>query len=212
MKRFLIVDDHTIIREGVGRILQGLLGQTITLDEASCGQQALDMAASRKYDLVLLDISLPDQNGLNVLKTLRQNCPAQPVIVFSTHPDEHYAVRSLRAGAAGYVNKGSDASVLKEAIEKVLIGKRYVSSNQSELLADALTETAENQPVHQKLSDREYQMVCMMTAGKTLSEIAKELTISVKTVSTYRARVLEKLHLRTTADIINYGIQQKFTL
>jgi DNA-binding NarL/FixJ family response regulator len=212
MKKFLIVDDHAIVREGVARILQGLLGRTITLDEASCGQQALDMAGSCKYDLVLLDISLPDQNGLNVLRLLRQNNPTLPVLVFSTHPDEHYAVRSLRAGAAGYVNKGSDASILKEAIEKVLSGKRYVTPFQTDLLVDAISETTENLPIHQKLSDREYQMVCMMTTGKTLSEIAKELNISVKTVSTYRARVLEKLQLRTTADIINYGIQQGLTL
>lgn len=212
MKKILIVDDHAIVREGVARILQGLPGQTIAFDEASSGQQALDMAGSSAYDLVLLDISLPDQNGLNVLRLLHQNNPALPVIVFSTYPDEHYAVRSLRAGAAGYVNKGSDASLLKEAIAKVLAGKRHVTPLQADLLVDAISEDADNLPVHQKLSDREYQMVCMMTAGKTLSEIARELNISVKTVSTYRARVLEKLHLRTTADIINYGIRQGLTL
>ena len=141
MKKFLIVDDHAIVREGVARILQGLMGRAITVDEASSGQQALDMAGSCAYDLVLLDISLPDQNGLNVLRLLHQNNPALAVIVFSTHPDEHYAVRSLRAGAAGYVNKGSDASVLKEAIEKVLSGKRYVTPSQTELLVDAISES-----------------------------------------------------------------------
>jgi len=212
MKRLLIVDDHTIVREGLLRILNGMLEQPVVLDEASNGHQALNMTNSFDYDLVLLDISLPDQSGLDVLKLIHQKNPKLPVIMFSTYPDEHYAVRSLRSGAAGYVNKGSEAAVLKQAIEKVLSGKRYVSETQSELLVDAVTEFKDNQPLHQILSDREYQLICMMSAGKTLSEIARELTISVKTVSTYRARVLEKLHLRTTADIINYCSQHGLNL
>lgn len=206
MKRVLIVDDHTIVRQGVIRILQDVMEQSLTFDEASDGQQAIRMADSCDYDLVLLDISLPDQNGLSVLKVLNQRHEKLPVVIVSTHPEEQYAVRSLRAGAAGYVNKGSDAAVLKETIEKVLSGRKYVSTSQSELLVDAISDKREGMPMIETLSDREYQLARMMTAGKTLTEIARDLSLSVKTISTYRARILEKLHLKTTADIINYGI------
>ena len=207
MKRLLIVEDHAIVRQGVIRILQDVLMEEVEFHEAADGQQAVKMVNSYEYDLVLLDISLPDLNGLCVLKLLNQRAPKLPVIILSTHPEEQYAVRSLRAGAAGYVNKGSEAKILKEAIEKVFTGKRYVTSSQSELLVDAISDKRDTMPMPETLSDREYQMACMMTAGKTLTEIAADLSLSVKTISTYRARILEKLHLRTTADIINYGVQ-----
>ncbi len=212
VKRILIVDDHTIVRQGVIRVLQDILEQPVEFHEACTGRQTLDMACSCEYDLVLLDISLPDLNGLNVLKALQQKHPRLPVIMVSTHPEEHYAVRALRAGASGYVNKGDAAVVLKEAIDKVLAGRRYVTPSQAELLADALCDGPEPAVLHHALSDREYQLACMMAAGKTLTEIARELSLSVKTVSTYRTRVLEKLHLRSTADIINYCIQNGLTL
>ena len=211
MKRVLIVEDHAIVRQGVIRILQDVLEHPVTFYEASDGQQAVKMVNSGEFDLVLLDISLPDLNGLNVLKLLNQRAPKLPVIILSTHPEEQYAVRALRAGAAGYVNKGSEAAVLKEAIEKVLTGRRYVTSSQSELLVDAISDKRDSMPMPETLSDREYQMACMITAGKTLTEIAGDLSLSVKTISTYRARILEKLHLKTTADIINYGILHGLT-
>ena len=210
MKKILFVDDHAIVRQGVIKILQELMGIPVRFDEASDGFQALKMADSGDYDLILLDISLPDQNGLIVLKQLLQLYPKLPVIMLSSHPEEHYAVRTLRAGAAGYVNKGCDSVVLKEAVEKVLAGKKYVSPSQAELLAEAISDRRETTSRHETLSDRESQLACMMAAGKTLTEIARELSLSVKTVSTYRARVLEKLQLRTNADIINYCIQNKF--
>ena len=200
MKRLLIVEDHAIVRQGVIRILQDVLEQPVEFDEASDGQQAIKMVNSHEYDLVLLDISLPDLNGLSVLKLLNQRAPKLPVIILSTHPEEQYAVRALRAGAAGYVNKGSEAAVLKEAIEKVMTGRRYVTSSQSDLLVDAISDKRDAMPMPETLSDREYQMACMMTAGKTLTEIAGDLSLSVKTISTYRSRILEKLHLRTTAE------------
>ena len=212
MKRILIVDDHTIVREGVIRVLQDKLEPQVVFDEASDGQQAIIMANSTEYDLVLLDISLPDQSGLSVLKQLRQQKPKLPVIILSTHPEDHYAVRTLRAGAAGYVNKGSAAAILKDAIEKVLAGRKYVSQTQAELLAEAINDHSENTPLHETLSDRELQVACLMTSGKTLTEISRELSLSVKTASTYRVRVLEKLHLRTTADIINYCIHHKLSV
>jgi two-component system, NarL family, invasion response regulator UvrY len=212
MKKILFVDDHAIVRQGVIKILQEIMAIPVLFDEASDSLQALKMADNGDYDLVLLDISLPDLNGLIVLKQLVQLHPKLPVIMLSSHPEEHYAVRTLRAGAAGYVNKGCDAVVLKEAVEKVLAGKKYVSPTQAELLAEAICDNRETASPHETLSDREYQLACMMTAGKTLTEIAGELSLSVKTVSTYRSRVLEKLQLRTTADIINYCIQNKFSL
>lgn len=212
MKRLLIVEDHAIVRQGVIRILQDVLDPSVEFHEASDGQQAVKMVNSGEYDLVLLDISLPDLNGLNVLKLLNQKAPKLPVIMLSTHPEEQYAVRALRAGAAGYVNKGSEAAILKEAIEKVLTGRRYVTSSQSDLLVDAISDKRDSMPMPETLSDREYQMACMITAGKALTEIAGDLSLSVKTIGTYRARILKKLHLKTTADIINYSIQHKLTL
>jgi DNA-binding NarL/FixJ family response regulator len=202
--RILVIDDESDIRESLETLLELEGYAAVTAENAAQGLKRLEEGS---YDLVLLDISLPDQNGLNLLKLLQQNHARLPVIILSTHPEEHYAVRALRAGAAGYVNKGDAATVLKEAMERVLAGRRYVTSSQAELLADALSDRGESLALHHALSDREYQLACMMAAGKTLTEIARELSLSVKTVSTYRARVLEKLHLRSTADIINYCIQ-----
>ncbi|UFS71695.1 response regulator transcription factor [Geomonas sp. RF6] len=204
MKKLLVVDDHAILRQGIIRILKDLL-EPAEFDEAQDGQQAISMFCSASYDLVLLDISLPDMNGLDVLKRLQRHNPQVPVLILSTHSDEHYAVRSLRAGAAGYLNKAGDAAVLKEAIETGLNGRRYVTSAQTSLIIDAVGKKGETPPMPDILSDREFQLICMMTAGKTLTEIAGELGLSVKTVSTYRTRILEKLQLRTTADIISFG-------
>lgn len=212
MKRLLIVDDHVILRQGVIKILHEILDTPLVFDEASDGQQAVSMANACEYDLVLLDISLPDQSGLIVLNQLHQQNPKLPVIMLTTHPEEHYAVRAFRAGAAGYVNKVSSSFVLKEAIEKVLTGKTYVSQSQAELLADAVSDYSQNRPLHETLSDREHQVACMMAAGKTLTEIAREIAIGVPTASSYRSRILVKLNLRTTADIISYCITHKLSL
>jgi DNA-binding NarL/FixJ family response regulator len=174
--------------------------------EASNGPQAIEMASNGDYHLVLLDISLPGRDGLDVLRQLRQLEPKLPVIMLSMHPDSQYAVRAFQAGAAGYVTKGSACDDLQGAIEKVLNGGRYVSALQAELLAEAVSEGQGNASLHKLLSDREYQFVTMMTSGMTMTEIAAELSLSTKTISTYRTRVLEKLQLRTNADIISYWI------
>jgi two-component system invasion response regulator UvrY len=181
-------------------------------DEACSGYDALNMANAVEYDLVLLDISLPDQSGMNVLKQLRHQNQKLPVIILSTHPEDHFAVRTFRAGAAAYVNKGSGGAVLKEAIERVLSGRKYITMSQAELMAEAMDDDRGDTPLHESLSDREYQLACMLAAGNTLTEIAGLLALSVKTASSYRARVLEKLKLRTTADIINYCIQHNLTV
>jgi DNA-binding NarL/FixJ family response regulator len=206
VKRILVVDDHVIVRQGIIRLLRELLDPPPEFDEASNGQQAIDMTLTVEYNLVLSDISLPGRDGLDLLRQLRQLKPKLPVIILSMYPDEQYAVRAFQAGAAGYVTKGSASDELQVAIEKVLQGRRYVSASQAELLAEAIGEEQENSPLHKLLSDREYQFVSMMVSGMTMTEIACELSLSPKTISTYRARVLEKLHLKSNAEIISYWI------
>ena len=206
MKPILIVDDHNIVREGVIRLLKDLLDFPVEFDEAATGQQAIEKISGGTYAMVLLDISMPGRDGLDVLKQIRQLQPELPVLILSMYSDEHYAVRALRAGAAGYLAKASASQDFKTAIEKVLGGARFVSPAQGNLLAEAICEGNEPDMPHKLLSDREYQFACMLTQGKTMTEIARELSLSVKTVSTYRARVLEKLKLRTNAELINYCI------
>ncbi|MDD2582053.1 MAG: response regulator transcription factor [Desulfuromonadaceae bacterium] len=212
MKPFLIVDDHTIVRQGLMRLLRELLEPQLNFDEASTGQQAIDKVSNGDYCLVLLDISLPGRDGLDVLKQLRQMKPKLPVLVLSMYPDAQYAVRALRAGASGYVTKGSAAEELKEAIDKILRGEKYVNPLQATLLADAISEDQDYVNLYRNLSDREFQFACMLTSGKTITEIAHELSLSVKTISSFRTRVLGKLHLRTNADIIKYFITENIKL
>jgi two-component system invasion response regulator UvrY len=212
MKPILIVDDHAIVRGGVIRLLSDLFDVPLCFDEASTAQQALDKLSGGDYSLVLLDISLPGRNGLDLLRQIHQMDPELPVLVLSMYTDEQYAVRALRAGAVGYVNKGSIPEELKNAVENALKGKKYVTSAQGNLLAEAISETYDRDNLHQLLSDREYQFASMMTSGKTMTEIAQELSLSVKTISAYRTRVLEKLKLRTNADIISYCLNHGITM
>jgi two-component system invasion response regulator UvrY len=212
MKPILIVDDHAIIRVGVIRLLSELFDFPIYFDEASTAQQALDKLSGCDYSLMILDISLPGRNGLDLLRQIHQIKPELPVLVLSMYPDEQYAVRALRAGAAGYVTKGCIPEELKNAVEQALKGKKYVTIAQGNLLAEAISETCDRDKLHMLLSDREYQFACMMTAGKTMTEIAQELSLSIKTVSAYRSRVLEKLKLRTNADIISYCLTHGITM
>lgn len=207
MNRILIVEDHNIVRRGIMRVLKELLEIPLEFEEAASGQEALDKISGGNFCLVLLDISLPGRNGLEVLKQLRQQQPKLPVLILSMHPEQQYAVRAIRAGAAGYVTKDSAPEELKSAVEKVLRGGRYLNASQADLLADALRERRpEEINLHETLSDREYQLARMMTSGMTMTEIARELSLSVKTISTYRTRILEKLRLRSNADIISYFI------
>ena len=206
MKHILVVDDHVVVRQGLIQLLSIMLEPAMAFDEASTGQEGIDRFNENEYCLVLLDISLPGRNGLDVLRQMRQLKPKIPVLVLSMHPDEQYAVRALRAGATGYVTKASASEELKGAIEKALRGEKYVTPLQATLLADAISEDHDIAGLHNLLSDREYQFACMMTSGKTMTQIAQELNLSVKTISSYRSRVLEKLHIKTNADIINYCI------
>ncbi|GFO66874.1 DNA-binding response regulator [Geomonas limicola] len=208
MKQILIVEDHAIVRLGIIRLLQDLLPKPVAIEEAASGAEALERIAAHPFDMVLLDLSLPGRNGLDLLKQLHRLNPKLPVLVLSMYPEEHYAVRALRGGAAGYLNKGSAAEELQAAAEKVLSGGRYITPSQADLLAEALVEEPQGAPLHRQLSDRECQFVSLLAAGRTTNEIANELSLSVKTISTVRSRVLEKLRLRSNAELIGYWITQ----
>lgn len=207
MTRVLIADDHAIVRKGLVQILAES-HDPFTVDEADNGWEALAKADGGDYDLVLVDISMPGKGGLDVLKELKDLKPELPVLVLSVHPEDQYAVRALRAGASGYLTKGSAADELLTAIRKVLKGGRYVSVSLAERLASAVGSDVEK-PLHASLSNREYQVLTMIASGKPASAIADELFLSVKTVSTYRARILQKMKMRNNAELIHYAILNK---
>lgn len=204
MMRILIADDHAVVREGVKRILT-TVDESIVVGEAGSGQELLAKATAGMWDVVMLDISMPGRNGLDVLRQLKSMCPLLPVLVFSMHPENQYAVRAFKAGAAGYLTKESIPEELVTAIRKVIQGRRYVSPALAEHLVDAVTHSP-NAPLHTSLSDRELQVLCLLASGKTVTEIAAELSLSVKTVSTHRSRMLEKMHMKTNAELIHYAI------
>ena len=204
MINVLIADDHTLIRKGLKQILDDTEDMRVT-GEAETGMQAIQMADKSSYDMVLLDISLPDKNGIDVLKQLKLNKPDVPVLMLSMHAEDQYAVRSMKAGAAGYLNKQSAPSQLVNAIRTVASGKKYISGELAEQLANGLSQGYQELR-HQNLSDREYQTLCLMASGKKLSEMAKIMSLSAKTVSVYRARGLEKMNRKTHAEAIHYAI------
>jgi two-component system invasion response regulator UvrY len=207
MMRILIIDDHAVVREGVKRILDDT-EDAILVGEASNGQELLVKATPKAWDVVLLDISMPGRNGLDVLRQLKNLQPTLPVLVFSVHPERQYAVRAFKAGAAGYLTKDSIPEELVAAVRKVVAGRRYVSAALAEYLALEVARDPETPP-HTRLSDRELQVLCMLGSGKTVTSIAAELSLSVKTISTYRRRILEKMHLRTNAELIRYAVHHE---
>jgi DNA-binding NarL/FixJ family response regulator len=202
--KILIVDDHAVIYQGLKRILDDEF-EGATFGEARHSQEALDLVSRERWDLVILDVDLPGRGGLDVLKQMRAEHPKLPVLMFSMHSEEQFAVRALKAGASGYVAKDSASERLVEAIRKVIRGGRYVSAALAEKLAADLSRDVS--PVsHEILSDREFEVMRMIAEGKTTTAIADLLSLSVKTVSTYRARILEKLQLETTSQLIRYVI------
>ena len=200
MLKILVADDHTIVREGLKQIL-GEVPDMIVAGEASDGPETLHKVREHHYDLVLLDIAMPGISGLDVLKHLKSERPDLPVLMLSMYPEEQYAVRTLKAGASGYLTKESASDELIAAIRKVSSGGKYVTSSLAEKLASCL------KPVHERLSDREYQVVRMIASGKTVTEIAEELSLSVKTISTNRSRALIKMGMKTNAEITYYAIK-----
>ncbi len=203
--RVLIADDHAIVRQGLRQILSET-EDLIVAGEASSGVEALQLVRDGAWDVVLMDVSMPDRNGIDSLKLIKKENPKLPVLMLSMHPEEHYAIRALKAGAAGYLTKQSAPEQLVGAIRQVASGKKYVSASLAEELAKAIGDDTEKAP-HEKLSDREYQTLCMIASGKTLSQIADELNLSVKTVSVYRARLLEKMKMRNNAELTHYGLK-----
>lgn len=201
----LVVDDHSLIRKGLKQILDDTADIRVT-GEAETGMEAIRMVRDNKYDIALLDITLPDKYGIDVLKQLKLQNPALPVLILSMHPDEQYAMRSIKAGASGYMNKQSAPSQLVTAIRKVASGKKYISSELAEQLADDLTSDKPQDVSHKILSNREYQTLCLMAAGKSLSEMADIMSLSAKTVSVYRSRMLEKMKLKNNAEAVRYAI------
>ena len=206
MIKVVVVDDHAVVREGLKRIVSESGGMTVT-GEAADGHEAMRVIRSEPCDVVLLDITMPNKSGLDVLKELHTESPRLPVLVLSMHPEDQYAVRVLRAGAAGYVTKESAPAKLVQAIRKVVRGGKYVSPSLAERLVFDLGADKDKAP-HELLSDREYQVLCLISSGKTVTQIANELALSIKTVSTYRVRILEKLKMKNNAEMTRYAIQE----
>jgi two-component system, NarL family, invasion response regulator UvrY len=207
MIRILIADDHVLFREGLKQILSKHSDIVVT-DEVGNGKDALDKIWSTDYDVVVLDISMPGQTGWDILSEVKRQKPDLPILILSMHPEDQYAIRMLKAGASGYVSKESVPDELITAIRKVAAGGRYVSQALAEKLAFALNTQTDKMP-HQLLSNREFQVMCMLASGKSLKEIADHLCLSEKTITTYRARILEKLELRNNVELTHYAIQHK---
>lgn len=203
--RIILADDHAIFREGLKQILEDVPGLHV-VDDVSRGQEVLEKIGKNDYDLLLLDISMPGLNGLETLKLLKGRKPKMKVLVLSMYPEEQYAVRAIKAGAAGYITKGSASEELLEAIRKVSAGGRYISATIAEKLLFDIESEEERLP-HERLSNREYQVLCMIARGMTVSEIAQDLCLSVKTVSTHRVHILEKMKMKNNAELTNYAIK-----
>ncbi len=205
MIKVLIADDHAVVRQGLKQIISEV-PDMVVVGEAADGTEALEKARTEACDVLVLDLTMPGRSGLDILKDVHAARPKLPVLVLSMHAEEQFAVRLLRAGASGYLNKESAPDELVKAIYKVAVGGRYISPVVAERLAFEIDAAADKLP-HETLSDREFQVMRMIAAGQTVKEIGEALSLSVKTVSTYRGRVLEKLNLKTNADLIHYAIQ-----
>ena len=208
--KILIVDDHTVVREGLKRILYTYDDITI-VGEAAHAPGALAELRSRQVDLLLLDVSLPGRTGLELLKTIKVDYPRLAVLILSAYTEDQYALRALRDGADGYLNKESAPELLVTAIRKVAAGGKYVSPAMAERLAQAISVPADK-PVHESLSERELVVLRMIAMGKSLNQIAESLHISPKTVSTYRTRIIEKTGLKTNAELIRYLLEQQLVI
>ena len=202
--RILLADDHAVLRSGLKLMLAGAF-KDVVFGEAEDCRQALEAALAQPWDLIILDISMPGRGGLDVLKELHAQRPKTPVLVLSMYTERQFAVRAFRSGASGYLTKASEGSELNKAVERILSGGRYVSSVLAEQLASELG-TIGTGVLHERLSDREFEILRLVASGKTVKEIAEELSLSGNTISTYRARILEKMKMRTNAELTHYAI------
>jgi DNA-binding NarL/FixJ family response regulator len=203
--RILVADDHSVVREGIKQIVADSPGIEVA-GEAATGQEALELVRSKPFDVVILDIAMPGRGGLDILRELKAENPALKVLVLSMYPEEQYAIRSFRDGASAYLTKGSPPEELIQAIQTVAAGKRHITPS----IADRLASYVENnsqRPLHETLSDREMQVLVLIGSGKQVTEIAQELNVSIKTVSTYRSRILLKMGMETSAQLIRYALQ-----
>jgi len=205
MIRILIADDHAIVRAGLRQFIADHADMQVAA-EASTGAEAIAAVRAQEFDVVLLDISMPDKNGIDTLKTIKHVRPELPVLMLSAYAEDQYAVNLLRAGAAGYLNKEAASQQLVGAIRTVVLGRKFVSPTLAQILADGVSGDADR-PLHAELSQREFQIFCKLAAGAAVSKIADELNLSVKTVSTYRTRVLEKMAMKSNADLTYYAIK-----
>ena len=209
MKRILIVDDHEVVRAGLMRIIER---PGTVFGEASNGVHALKLASEESWDLVVLDLSLGERGGLELLKELKQAWPRLPILILSMHSEDQYARRAFQAGAAGYVTKDSPPAELIKAVNRVIEGGRYVNEATAERFAQDLEKGADrDRTSHQSLSDREFEVMRLLGSGKTVGEIADILQLSNKTVSTYRSRILEKMGMKSNAEIIHYAIRNNLS-
>ena len=202
MARLLIADDHEIFRKGVRNLIKEI-NSNVVVDEASNGQEVIKKMWKHDYDAVLLDISMPGRNGIDILKQLKGYKPNLQVLIISMYPEEQFAIRAMKAGAAGYLTKSARSDELTLAIRNVIKGKRYISSSLADKLVNYV-ESGDGKAPHDILSDREYEVMCMTADGKSVKQIAKELLLSDKTISTYRARILTKMNMTNTAQLIQY--------
>ena len=205
--RVLIADDHAIVREGLKQILADTK-DIVVAAEAENGLEAVKLCRKNECQVMLLDISMPDRNGIEVLKQVKKETPKLSVLMLSMHREDQYAIRALKAGAAGYLNKQSAPKELVNAIRQVSKGQKYISSALAQELARQIGED-QDRPLHETLSDREYQTLTMIASGKSVTDIANELTLSVKTVSEYRSRLLAKMKLKNSAELTHYAIKHR---
>jgi DNA-binding NarL/FixJ family response regulator len=207
MIRVLVVDDHAVVREGLKRIIEEVPGMSVG-GEASTAHEALEQVRAKPWDVVVLDIVLPGRSGLEIIKEIKHEHPTLPVLVLSMHSEDQYAIRALKEGASGYLTKESAPEQLVQAITTVVSGRKYISPSVAELLALEVTGESEQLP-HTKLSSREHEVMRLLASGHSVTQIAERLSLSSKTVSTYRTRILEKMHLENNAQLVQYALRHQ---
>ena len=203
-KQVLVADDHAIIRDGMRKILADTDDMEM-VGEAANGHEVMDLIRQRDWDLVVLDLSMPGRSGVELIKLIKAERPKCPILIFSMHPEEQYALRALRAGASGYLSKEGDSDLILPALRKVASGGVYISTNVAELLASDVTPHFQEAP-HKKLSDREFQVFDRIVQGVSLTDIAHELSLSIKTVSTHKSHIMTKMAMSTQVDLVRYAI------